>query len=145
MSSLWMMSATCSVLLRAVVAMHVSHGAFTHSQAIQFFDLTRVSLPKRKEPTTASFFQNNISYRGGIHFTNGVLVSCDDMGRTHLFVHKNSTLLGCAWAPDTTAKERVELMVHLREWHAVTIEPIVGRALDAQLYAAEDVLAWEGF
>lgn len=122
----------------------VHHGAFTLSQAIQLFDMSKSSI--RKHPTHDVTLKNieKVQYMGGVQQTNKVFASCDDEGKLHIFVHNNSTILGCVWDTDSTATDRSQAMADLRQWHADTIEPVVGRTLDAQLHRVEDVRAWWG-
>lgn len=134
---------TCAM---AVPCVAMRHGAFTLAQAMQLFDMSKASVPKKGPLPDMSPLENveTISYTGAVQRTNGVLASCDDDERLHLFVHKNSTLVGCAWGAGATAADRSMVMADLRKWHALTIEPLAGRALDAQLYMVEDVRAWWG-
>lgn len=122
----------------------VHHGAFTLSQAVQLFDMSKSSIPKLPKKSVMLENIENVQYMGNIQQTNKVFASCDDGGMLHIFVHNNSTILGCVWGTDSTAMERSQAMADLRQWHADTIEPVVGRTLDAQLYMVEDVRAWWG-
>ena len=122
----------------------VHHGAFTLSQAVQLFDLSKSSIDKHPRNKVTLENVEKVQYMSGIRQTNKVFASCDDEGMLHIFVHNNSTLLGCVWGVGSTATDRSQAMADLRQWHADTIEPVVGRTLDAQLYVVEDVRAWWG-
>ena len=133
----------CAVMRHAFShAAPMCHGAFTLSQAVQLFDLSKSSAPKRVP--SVSLVHKVCPMMGVLRPTGGVLATCDEEDRVHLFVHKNSTILRCVWDREATAKDRSLIMADLRRWHAAAIEPVAGRVLDAQLYAMDDVRAWWG-